>query len=132
MSHRREVAESVRIGQVPVLAKGFAIKASLHIVKPTSVSSVVTGIDSSLRIDLNPKGIAATLRENFESMGLGLISPSKLAHAMNRFESGNGLVVRSMQNDVSCYGAPVGGVNPTIRPPAQIVGDGVGILQTKT
>ena len=100
-----------------MLAEGFAVVAPLHIVKPARITAIVTGIDSSLRVDLYPKGIAATLSENLEAMGLGLVTPSKLAHAVNRLESRNGIVVQPMQNEVSCYGAPVGGVNPTIRPP---------------
>ena len=131
MRHRGKVTEGIGVGQVAVLAEGFSVIATLNIVKASGIPAVVAGIDPSLGINLNPKGIAATLGEDLESMGLGMVTPSKLTHAVNRLETGQGLVVRAVQNDVGRHCTPMRGVHPTIRSPAQVAGNGVGVLQTE-
>ena len=110
---------------MPVLGKTFLEVASLDVMKTTCVATVVTGVDTALGIDLEPKGIAAPLGKDFVAALLRVVSPDQLADRINR------LVLAAIAPDMSRDSAALGSVQPAIGSPSQTVRDRVRVFHAE-
>src|SRR5262245_62153110 len=82
--HRREVAEGVGIRERAVLVEAFLIVSALDVVESPGIAAVVARVDPPHLVDLDAEGIAAPLREDLITPGLGMIAPDELAHRVDR------------------------------------------------
>ena len=123
MWHRIKVTKRIRVAQRPVLAEALPQVAALHVVKPTGVTTVVSGVDPPLRIELHAEGVAAALREHLIAACLRVVPPDVLAHGKNL------ILVKTGSGHLGCHRAALRRVEPAVRPPAQAVDHRVRVLQ---
>ena len=108
-----------------MLAEPLAGIAALDIVEAAGVSSVVSGKDPPLGVDLEAEGVASALREDLVASRLGMVAPDELAHGVERW------FVAAEASDRPRNGAALRAVEPAVRPPTQMAGDGVRILDAE-
>ena len=123
--HRIKVTKRIRVAQRPVLAEALPQVAALHVVKPPGVTTVVSGVDPPLRIELHAEGVAAALREHLIAACLRVVPPDVLAHGKNL------ILVKTGSGHLGCHRAALRRVEPAVRSPAQAVDHRVRVLQPK-
>src|SRR5205823_4992852 len=111
-----------------VLLETFLLVGALRIIKAARVAAVVSGKSAALRIHLETKRVAAAFGEYFKAFRLGMISPNELAQKMNRFGVGT---VHAGPDNISSGCAAARAIKPSVRTPAQTVGDGMRVFQTE-
>ena len=121
--HVLEVAEGIGIGERAVLAPVLHAVHALVKVHAAGAATIGAGEDAALAVDVQAEGIAATLAIDFEDLGLGVIAPHHLAFPFHIFRGGAA--------DVAGGGAAIDAIEPAVRPPLQVVGHGMGVLQAE-
>src|SRR5438105_2401443 len=112
-----EIAEGIRVLQFAVLAEAFDIVGALHLVEANDVAKVGAGDGVAVGIEVESPGVASSLGEQLELSGKRMITPDAL--------------LESDPADMGRDRAPLGTIEPAIRPPLQGVGKGVCVLHAK-
>ena len=125
VTDRLEEAEGERGRQLPVLLEPLPREAPLHVVKSTGIAAVVAREQPAGSVELNPEGIPSPLGEDLVAPRRRVVAPDALPGRNDRRS------IRPGATDAAGDRAPLGGVEPAIGPPAEIVGDRVGILDAE-
>ena len=131
MRHGREIAKRIRVGKRAVFLESLLQIRALLIVKSAGIAPVVTGKNAPLAVDFTAKSVAAALGEDFINPVFGMIAPDVLPLRKNRWPRLR-FAVAPRDEDIGRNRAALRSVEPTVRPPAQGVGDTVGVFQPKT
>ena len=125
VADRLEEAEGERVRQLAVLFEPLSGEAPLHVVEATGVAAVVAREQPTGSVELDPEGIPSPFGEDLVASRRRVVAPDALAGRQHRRGRG------PRAADATADRAPLGGVEPAIGPPAEIVGNRVGILDAE-
>ncbi len=111
-----EVAERVGVVQGPVLAEALEVVGSLNVMTER-LGGVAAREQLAVPVEVDAPGVAAALGEQLEPFGWWVIAPDAL--------------LKLDAPDLRGHRAALGPVQPTVGPPGQRVGEGVGVLHAK-
>ena len=126
MADRLEEAEGIGIRELAMLLESLPVEPPLDIVESPRVAAVVAGKQPAFGIEFDAEGVSAPLREHLIASALGVIAPDALARRNHR------RLVAPRPAHPAGDRAPLGGVEPAIGAPTEVVGDRMGVFDPKS